>query len=194
MDAREDIGDIVDGVDAVLLTTGHERVEGREIVTRVLVADEEKKFFLPSATRRSPASAMLLSGAIVANPKKRPSSRLLEGRKPKADPLAKWKPVFPGPRHLSRTVRFGDNLRTYLPTWASSKDGPIHIRPTAGAREDVRAGVRPTWASSKDGPIHIRPTAGAREDVQAGVRLVRQPSCRCDRCWWADLVDLAEDD
>ncbi len=45
-----------------------------------------------------------------------------EGRKPKADPMAKRNPVIPGPTHLSRTVRF---VTTCRPNWNLSLD-PIH--------------------------------------------------------------------
>ena len=38
----EDVGDVVDGVDAVLLAASDERVEDGEVVTGILVADEEK--------------------------------------------------------------------------------------------------------------------------------------------------------
>jgi hypothetical protein len=40
--AGEDVGDVVDRVDAVLFAASHERVEDREVVARILVAYEEK--------------------------------------------------------------------------------------------------------------------------------------------------------
>lgn len=39
--ASEDVGEVVDGVDAVLLARGDERVEHGEVVTGVLVAEEK---------------------------------------------------------------------------------------------------------------------------------------------------------
>jgi hypothetical protein len=42
MHAREDVGDVVDGVDAVLLAAADESVEDREVMARVLVADKEE--------------------------------------------------------------------------------------------------------------------------------------------------------
>jgi hypothetical protein len=44
MHAGADVGDVVDGVGAVLLAAGYERVEDGELVSGVLVADEEDVF------------------------------------------------------------------------------------------------------------------------------------------------------
>ena len=39
------------------------------------------------------------------------NAEVAEGRKPKADPMAKRNPGIPGPKHLSQTVRFVTTCR-----------------------------------------------------------------------------------
>jgi hypothetical protein len=98
----------------------------------------------------------------------RTNVHLLEGRKPKADPMAKRNPVIPGPTHLSRTVRYvttcgpnwhGDKWRIRWLDERGERQSAVHddykVAQTALRRyqvevEEVRRGIRNAPPPEKD--------------------------------------------
>jgi len=71
--ARDDVGEIGEGVDAARFAGRDERVQPGDADPGLDVADEEKVLW-PSATRRSERSDALLSSGTRAASRKRPSS------------------------------------------------------------------------------------------------------------------------